>query len=275
MTNIIEFLKNNSDWIKDLSTVLFTVTGTIIAILSYRRAKSTIFQPKRAEVTKIQTNLLLEFLSEFTNYGNSIDKAVDYPNLLKYNIDLVLRDYDLAVDIDPNTERYQEMNNNIAGWYTYAGDINNVNFVEGNLADYDKVYFHTTTIENNIKNLKDGNVEIDRIFVTKKHLHFVHKLGDLSANPFLNKEIQEVANQIGTNLKINIHQKLKEIIEKQIIEIYKTREDTSNFDFENITLKLKYSIIYLMFDLGRIKHEDDYDLLLKKIRKDLMIDKKW
>lgn len=275
MTVFIEFLKNNSDWIKDISTVLFTATGSIVAILSYRRAKSTIFQPKRAEATKIQTEILIEFLTEFTKYGNSIDKAVDYPKLLQYNIDLVLRDYDLATDIDPITQRYVEINQNIAGWYSDAGDIENVNFVKGDLADYDKVNFHQSVVRNNIANIKKGNVNIERIFVTKKHLHFVHKLRDLSSNPFLPREIQNVANQIGKNLTINIHQKLKEIIEKQILEIYKSREDTSNFNYEKITMKLKYSVIWVLFDLQRIKHEEDYELLVKKIREHLLIDQKW
>lgn len=275
MIDIIEFLKSNSDWMKDISTVLFTATGTIVAILSYKRAKSTIFQPKRTEVTKIQTEILVGFLSEFTVYGNSLDKAIDYPKLLQYNIDLVLRDYDLVTDIDVKSNRYLMMDKNISGWYSNAGDIYNVNFIDGSLSDYDKVNFHDYVIKNNIENIKKGDVNIERIFVTKKHLHFVHRLRDLSNNPFLPKEIKEVANQIGKNLTINIHQKLKEIIEDQILEIYKSREDTSNFNYENITMKLKYSVIIFLFNIQRIKHEQDYELLVKKIREYLMIDKKW
>jgi len=275
MTIIIEFLKDNSNWIKDVSTILFTATGTTIAILSYRRAKSSIFQPKRAEATKIQTKILIDFLSEFTKYGNSIDKAVDYIKLLQYNIDLVLRDYALATNIDPISRRYIDMNHNVAGWYSIAGDIENVNVIEGKLSDYDKSNFDQKVIEKNIDNIQNGIVSIERIFLTKKHLHFVHKLIDLSNNPFLPKEIQEVANQIGKNLTINIQQKLKDIIEKQILDIYKFREDRTNFHYENITMKLKYSVIWELFDNQRIKHEEDYDLLVEKIREHLMIDKKW
>lgn len=275
MIDIFDYIKNNSEWIKDISTVLFTATGTIIAILSYRKARSSIFQPKRVEVTKIQTNILVEFLTEFTVYGNSFDNSVDYPKLLKYNIDLVLRDYDLATDIGPKHRRYIDMNQNISGWYSYSINNNDVNFVKGRLSEYDYLYFNENFITNNIQKIKERNINIDRMFVTQKHLHFVQKLRDLSKNPFLPKEIKEVANQIEKNLTINIDKILKDIIEDQIIEIYTSYEDTTNFNYENITMKLKYSVIDNLFNIRRIKHEEDYDSLVEKIRVHLLIDKKW
>lgn len=69
---VIQFLKGNSDWLKDVSNIIFAGTGTIIGILSYKKAKSSIFQPKRTEVPKIQTDALLEFLSKYTTNGKRI-----------------------------------------------------------------------------------------------------------------------------------------------------------------------------------------------------------
>ena len=59
---MIEYLKNNISWLKDLFTLIFAGTGTIVAILTYRRARATVLQPKRTEVTKVQTQILIDFL---------------------------------------------------------------------------------------------------------------------------------------------------------------------------------------------------------------------
>jgi hypothetical protein len=59
---IIELIKNNITWLKDFATILFTATGTIVAILTYRRARATVLQPIRNEVIKKQSEILVELL---------------------------------------------------------------------------------------------------------------------------------------------------------------------------------------------------------------------
>ena len=126
---IVEFLKINSSWIKDLFTIIFAGTATILAILTYRRAKATILQPKRIEVTKKQTEILSNFLTIISDNHNSIDNALDYIGLFSYNVDLILREYGL-IEIDRSSEGYKEMNSNIAGWLQFLeNDIHDFVFI--------------------------------------------------------------------------------------------------------------------------------------------------
>jgi hypothetical protein len=275
---MIEFLKQNSTWLKDIFTIFFTATGSLIAILSYRRAKSTIFQPKRTEVTKKQTEILSEFLSLYTNDGNTIDKAVDYINLFRYNIDITLRDYNLS-DLEKITEKYVEYEQNIGGWIQFLeADIYDFVNIEGSIKDYDLLIFEKNNRERQKYyevNAKLGEVTIHRIFYTKKYFEFIKKLKDLSNNPFLPKDIQDVANQIGQNITINLNYNLRDILKRLIIELYNAHEDKNSDNYEILSDKFRYETLWGIFETERKQHNEDYELLKKKIRKHLMIDEKW
>jgi hypothetical protein len=275
---MIEFLQQNSSWLKDIFTIFFTATGSLIAILSYRRAKSTIFQPKRTEVTKKQTEILSEFLSVYTNDGNTIDKAVDYINLFSYNVDLTLRDYNLS-DLKKITEKYVEYEQNIGGWTQFLeADIYDFVNIEGNIKDYDLLIFEKNNRERQKyyeANAKLGEVTIYRIFYTKKHFEFIKKLKDLSNNPFLPKDIQDVAKQIGQNITLNLHYNLRAILKRLVIELYKAHEDKNSDNYEILSEKFRYETLWRIFETERKQHNEDYELLKKKIRKHLMIDEKW
>lgn len=270
MNEIFPFIKANSDWIKDVATIVFAGTGTVIGILSYRKAKSSIFQPKRTEVTKVQTDILLDFLSKFTTDGNSIDQAIDYRSILSYNLELALRDYNL-LKIDPQSKKYEILSNSIAGWYENPGDIYSINVEEGSLEQYHKFYYNPI----HPKGLEKEQINIERIFFTKRHYEFIKKLKDLSSHPFLNKEIQNAANRLAKHLTINIQEKAKKVIEEQIIAIYKTYIEEKNSSDLNLQVTLKHAVMFPLFSINRIDHSEDYDLLIKEIRKHLMIDEKW
>lgn len=275
MNDIIEFLKNNSSWLKDISTIVFTATGTLVAILSYRRAKSSIFQPKRTEAAKIQTEILTDFLTSFTTDGNSLDRAIDYLNIYKYNVDIALRDYNLA-DIEKISEKYAEYEQNIAGWFQFLeNDIYNFILVEGSIKEYDQLIFEPNNRERQKhyeKKAKEGVFEIHRIFYTKKYHQFHKKLRDLTNNPFLPSEIQKVANQIGDNMTVNLHHKLKTLLSKLIEETYTAYNDKESDQYEVITETFKYQTLWRIFEKERNQHDKDYELLKKKIREHLRID---
>jgi hypothetical protein len=274
---MIEFLRNNSSWLKDISTIIFTATGTFVAILTYKKAKLTIFQPKRTEVTKKQTEVLSEFLALITQNANSIDIALDYPNIFRYNVDMALRDYNLT-DIDKISEKYVEYEQNIAGWIQFLeDDIYNYIYVEGNITEYDKLIFEKNNFERRDfyeMRARNGNVTIHRIFYTKKHSEFYKKLRDLANNPFMPKEIQDVTEQIGRNITVNLHYDLRTILKKLVTEIYKAYQDDSSKEYEVIKEEFRYQTLFRVFEKERKNHEEDYALLKKQIRKHLMIDEK-
>lgn len=275
---MIEFLQKNSTWIKDIFTIFLTGTATVVAILSYRRAKATIFQPKRTEVIKKQTEILSEFLTLFTYNGNTIDKAVDYSTIYRYNIDIALRDYNL-VDINKFSEKYIEYEQNIGGWIQFLeNEIYEHVYVEGSIKEYDELIFEKDDRQRQLiytTRAKEGEVNIHRIFYTTKYAIFIKTLRDLTNNPFLPKDIQDVAKQIALNITINIHYNLRTLLKKLVEDIYKAYHDGQSADYEIFTETFRYSTLYRVFELERKKHDEDYILLKEKIRKHLMIDEKW
>lgn len=245
MNDIFDFLKNNSSWLKDVFTIVFTATGTFVAILSYKRAKSSIFQPKRTEVAKVQTELLMDFLTTFTTDGNSIDRAIDYLKIYQYNVGITLRDYNLA-DIDKISENYGEYVEYIAGWFQFP-EKDNLSYilVEGSIKEYDNLIFEPNNREHqkyHEREAKDGVFKIHRIFYTKKYDQFHKKLVDLSNNPFLPTEIQQVANQIGDNMSINL-QKLRALLSTLIKEIHTAYIDKTSNRYEVISKTVKYQTL--------------------------------
>ena len=86
LNSVFEFVKNNISWIKDILWVLFTLIATIIAILTYKRAKSSILQPIRTETIKKQSVWLEDILKFIRN-------DVDYYELLELNVLSFLIDY--------------------------------------------------------------------------------------------------------------------------------------------------------------------------------------
>ena len=90
---MLEFLKLNISWIKDIATLLFAGTATIIGILTYLKAKKTLLQPIRTETIKKQSELLTSFLKFLKQNDQSFEKGLDYVNLVHVNVLASLRDY--------------------------------------------------------------------------------------------------------------------------------------------------------------------------------------
>ena len=64
------WLKRNAAPLRDISTIIFTLIATTVAILTYRRARISLFQPLRTEVVKRQADILLALLEDY-HYWNA------------------------------------------------------------------------------------------------------------------------------------------------------------------------------------------------------------
>lgn len=278
MQQTLEFIKENVSWIKDVAYILFAFTGALLAILSYRKARATIFQPKRTEAIKIQLDVLTEFLSLFASDGNTIDRAIDYTNIYRYNVDLALRDYNL-MDEEILLQRKIKFEQDIGGWFQFLeDDIYEFVLIEGSIEEYDRMFFEPNNRErqkNYEAKAKEGEVTIHRIFYTKKYALFHKKLRDLSENPFMPKDIQEVANQIGENVLVNLHYNLRTLLTKLVKDTYAAYQDKESDLYELISDQFKYQTLWRVFETERRQHKQDYELLKERIRKHLLIDKKW
>ncbi len=80
---LIEWVKNNVVWIKDVFYILFTCAATFVAVLTYRKAKKTIFQPA---VVKRQTELMVELLDYLHTNTSGLFMLEVYYEIIECNL---------------------------------------------------------------------------------------------------------------------------------------------------------------------------------------------
>ena len=263
---------------KDIATIIFYLITSVIAMLTYRRAKATILQPKRTELIKKQTEIFSNFLSFINQNENSIDNGLDYVNLFGNNVDLVLRDFGL-IEIDKVSEDYLQFNSNISGWIQFLeNDIHNFIFAKGNLEDYDKLIFE---IDNRARQkyyqkcLEENKFDVYRIFYTEKHEKFYKTLREFAFNPFLPSDVQKLALQIGKDLQENTHVVLRVLLKKLVLEYSNANNNKESINQIILAPEFSHQTLYRVFEKERIHHDKLFEELRKLIRKHLNIDEKW
>jgi hypothetical protein len=268
---VINFIRENINWIKDIGTLAFAATGTIIAILTYRRARATVLQPIRNEVIKRQSELLSDLLHELFEIGDSFDNGLDYIDLVKVNVILALRDYGFVFSnqkelIDKTTEKTD-------GWI-YCGEshvVNEVELIDSFVENDKEVKASSLNSEDKEKyeNAKKGIVNINKIYITKKHNLFLNKLRRFSSNPFMPQRIQSAFEQLFSQVKNNLTVVLKNEIEEFIREFF--RQQVQN----NTIPKFNPLGVYNRFNHSRIHHQKLLANLKNEMRQYLLIDEPW
>lgn len=267
---IIEFIKNNITWLKDFVTILFTATGTIVAILTYRRARATVLQPIRNEVIKKQSEILVELLGILPSESKLIHKGLDYSSIATINTNKQL--LDLGFLFANQDELVKRIDDQIVGWI-YVGERNQLLDVELIDAFEEKQQPNDLNHENigrsKYENAKKGIIEVDKIYLTKDHTEFKSKLIDFSHNPYLPLAVQEVLDKIISDIEINIHINMKSVLSDFL------REFCNKYFTKNEKPNINPIGVYNNFNHRRISHEHDIRRLREVIRKYLMIDEKW
>lgn len=272
MESPLFYIKDNIAWIKDIFTVIFAGVATILAIFAYIRARATILQPIRNEVIKKQSELLTEMLNHIAHSDNSIDNGLDYVGIAANNAFLILRDYGFIFKNHKEVlERVQEQ---IAGWIpcgksNILKDVRIVGmFNEKEVAKQD-VNDSLTLGKEKFEKAKEGLIEIDKIYFTKKYSEFFKKLSDYSGNPFLPANIQKVLSKILEDIHVNLTQNLKLTLDnfmKVFCDSYFNKKEVK--DISPIG-------VYNDFNHNRIHHKTDFEVLKNEIRNYLRIDERW
>ena len=168
---IVDLIKTNIVWIKDLGTLIFSIVGTLIAILTYRRAKATILQPIRCEVIKKQSEILTQLL-EYVYKG--LEEKIGYIELANVNCFMILKKYGFVLNNDK--EIMNGISETIKGWipcgeHTQLLDVEIVpmlkkdeeNEAEGKELEYSKKLFEKA---------RSGIIAVDKIYLTKEYCDF-------------------------------------------------------------------------------------------------------
>lgn len=265
---LFEYIKNNISWIKDIFTLIFTGTATIVAILAYKRAKATVLQPIRNEVIKKQSEILTEILNDISENENSIDQGLDYVGIAQINVYMILKEYGFILKEEFTKEQMDQI---VAGW-VYVGEskiIKDVEIVGIYSKDEENKKNQSEIGKQKFENAKEGIIEIDKIYITNNYKKFFKKLSEYSDNPFLPENIKLILQKIVHDVQINLEKNLKLILMKFMEEFCeKYFQGDKNPNLSPIG-------VYNEFNHHRIHHNFDLLRLKKEVRDYLMIDDKW
>ena len=262
----MKFLQENITWLKDFFTLIFAGTATVIAILTYIRARATILQPIRTEVIKKQSELLTRLLQNLKE-ADSFEKGLDYLNLVPINVMKTLEDYGFV--FKGHDEMFKKLQQELSG-YIYCGESKIMADVEV-VGTFEKKTPTESTAAGSDKfeKLKDGQVEIDKIYLSKRHTAFLGEVVDFADDPFMPGSIQKILKEVLNDVNNNLLIVLKGELESFMIKF--NTDYLSNRD----NLKFNPVGVYNEFNRTRVYHHATVARLKKEIRKYLRIDDTW
>ena len=248
------------DYLPAIRDILWT-------ILTYRKAKLTIFQPLRTEVVKRQTELLVEILDFLSDDGTHFYFKVDYMGIISCNAYLLLKHYGFVLSDESVGKAVEE---NLSGMLILKESGVLKSFRLPNVFDDKDDDFNNDLDKEDYELAKQGIVELEVLHLTKCHDECMKRIDYFINNPFTPSSIQEALKKIVQNILYNLKYPLKQELINFVIELCKRRGATSDNP-----IRIEHNAIYNNFQ--RISR--DNKLLIEEIRKItrkyLMIDYKW
>lgn len=240
---------------KDFINMCFWIFTGLLAFLTYKNAKKTLFNPIRSEMVKYQMKTITEFLDNHTSKGFDFDNSIDYSNLLKLNYEA-----DYLLDILTNEVKFQkhqfdEIDNdrlkfcrqNMGGLFEISKEQDklHLDIVYGNF-DITKQYVQTKYIKD--KEKKNQDLFLQRFYLSTKFYTFYTDLKNLQTNPFVPKKIKTQVEslhfEIGKNV-LALYEMLSMHISKQT--------------------EVRYSDVYSQFLTVKIDHHKRLEKLRNAI----------
>ncbi|WP_306541253.1 hypothetical protein, partial [Dysgonomonas sp.] len=223
----------------------------------------------RTEVIKKQSEILSKFLEIIKDNNQSFENGLDYVNLVNLNVLLVLKDFGFI--FKEHEEITNKIVNDIAGWIPCSKSIvledieiistfNKQDSVTVEPSDYSVRKYNK---------LKDGILDLDKVYITKQHSSFVKLLSEYRENPFMPSSIQKIFEELLNDIQNNLSIVLKAEIECFILDFSKPYFETGNCP------KFNPIGIYNNFNHSRVHHKELLNKLRKEIRQYLRIDENW
>lgn len=256
---LIEWLIKNIGTLKDLLWIVFTLIATVVAVLTYRRARLTFLQPLRSEVVKRQIDEMIKLLEFFNN--NNLEETVDYKNILLGNFEIKMNELGFVDEKSKQAlSHYKEM--------FVATAITKDTF------DEDRYYRITPFFDPNkigqkkkktdYELLKEGIVKIHGIHLTKKYIDCMNELNKYLNSPIIPTRIKEKLELVIVDIQKNITDIIPMVIKSVILDANAKQEF-------HMTLIGVYSYFCEIMK----KHNEQIQELQKEIRDYLKIDLKW
>lgn len=251
-------LSEVTNYAKDYSSIAVAITGVVIGVLTYRRAKETILQPVRTEVIKKQTDLLIELL-EFIGDESELLKKADYQGIAQLNI---LNSMILCGSVFKDHEKVQETIKNHSGGGILDEESARMFEVVPVFAEKNDSKRSQANDRKYYKLAKQGSFKIPMYQITRERIDFDNRLANFARNPFLPASIKKLVDELGEQLLVNTVKYLKPAI-----------EDAINGAFENGSKEVPSSAgVFNDFNHSRISHHVTQRKLREEIRRYLKID---
>ena len=265
---MIDFLRENIGWLKDLLTAGFAAIGTVIAILTYRRARETFLQPVRSEVIKRQTELLTDLLELVAGEGVQVENSFDYTNSTQANVFLWMREYGFVLS---NQEEVDEVITPLVAGWTHTGSSNQLR--EGRVVtpfrDLSKPSEAAPDSKReHFERAKRGEIEIDKIHFSRSYAQITERLSGYAQNPFMPSQISETIQALLSEASWNMRVALKGTLEEFFRDLF-ARYDPDSADGMP---EVDPAGVYNMFNRKRTSHRPTINRLRQEIREYLKID---
>lgn len=252
--NTIEYIVNNP---KDFVNICFWMITAFLAIITYRNAKKTLFNPIRSEMVKYQMKVITEFIDDHTSKGQDFDYSIDYHNLLKINYETDYLFSFLTDEYEFGNHQFDAFDNdrlnfckeNMGGLFELNAEGSQLKFqlVSGDF-DSAKQYIQTSFIKD--KEALHVNLGLQRLYLTKRFHTFYTDLLNLKSNPFIPKKIKNNIDDIISNILRNL------VILQHLLSDHISKQTDA-----------KYQTIYAQFTTGKNDHRDDLERLRVEIAK--------
>lgn len=287
--SVFQILFAHLDDIKNLLWIIFTAIATIIAVLTYKNAKKSLFQPLHSEVIKRQTNLYVDVYDLLK--GNIFEK-IDYEGI--FNLCLFGSLNELGYDTDPPDDTKIELSkctdsNFVFGQPIYEDeegykqDFQDTNIAFNISEEFDLVYDGTIELNDSSKNRPEFLVnqkaciiesEIVKgmpihpllIYSTDKNCEFMRKLESFTDDPLLQSDFKNELKKLYDDIITNQTEKMYNTLDLLLNRIFEMDE----LSFEELDSMMIEE--YNCFVKNMIKHDDTIKKIFGMINNYLKVD---
>lgn len=260
----------NSESIKDVSTIIFSLVATLIAIFTYINARKTLFQPVRSEVIKKQTELLTKMLE--TLFEKPVEMSADYQRIITLNVFCLMEECGFI--LENHGERKAKV------MEIYSGD--KIFFNEnGVLEEYESIetFGKRELSEDDLNRAKKkkyedflaGNFKINRIRLSIDMQNYLSILNSHIDNPFLPIQISSILSKLVKEINYNIEVAMR----KALLDFLNGLREQRQKIGVGTKMPVESAGVFNEFNHIRADHRPVCTELRKAIRHYLRIDEKW
>ena len=242
--SIFQEFKDNTSFIKDIIYIVFLLTTSIVAILTYNRAKHTILQPLKTEVIKKQITIFSDLILFLENSRN-----FNFYNIISLNVVSFINNFEAYRE---SLEQTQWINNILITRKGSFGidisnrDILNVDIINGELLIVPILKFE-----------KSGRYVVSEIILDVDDIDMQTNILNLINNPLIPKKIRTSIEKAFDNYRDSLRNKLPNILEDHLNDIYKMI--INGEAISQTTISNKIMIINNTYNRIRHKHEVSID----------------